>query len=68
MTRRIGDNELALWRCEIAIGYIDGDALLPLSAEAVGQKREVHVFVAACLGARLHRFHLVFENCLTIIE
>ena len=34
MTRRIGDNELALRCCKIAVSYIDRDALLPLCAEA----------------------------------
>ena len=68
MTRRIGYNELALRRCEIAVGYVDRDALLPLSAKAVSQKCEVHVFIAACFGASFHSFQLVLENCLTIIE
>ena len=38
---RIGDDELPLGRGEIAVGDIDGDALFPLSSEAVGQQGEV---------------------------
>jgi hypothetical protein len=38
---RIGDDELAFRRGEIAIGDVDGDALLALGAQAVGEQREI---------------------------
>ena len=38
---RIGDDELALRRREIAVGDVDGDALLAFGAQAVGEQREI---------------------------
>ncbi len=35
--RRVGDDELAMGGGEVAVGDIDGDALLPLRAQAVGK-------------------------------
>ena len=49
----VGDDELAPRRGEVAVGDVDGDALLALGAQAVGEQREVGVLVAA--GARLVR-------------
>ena len=39
VARRIGDDELAPRRGEIAIGDVDGDALLALGLQAVGEQR-----------------------------
>src|SRR3546814_3824903 len=41
MTRRVSDNELALFGREEAISDVDGDSLLTLRGEAVDEKREV---------------------------
>ncbi len=41
--RRVGDDELALVGGEVAVGNVDGDALLALGGEAVDQEREVDV-------------------------
>jgi hypothetical protein len=49
---RVGDDELAFRGREVAVGHVDGDALLALGAEPVGEEREVDVFVAALLGGR----------------
>ena len=38
---RVGDDELALARREIAVGDVDRDALLALGLEAVGEEGEV---------------------------
>ena len=38
---RVGDDELALGRGEVAVGHVDRDALLALGAQAVGQQRQV---------------------------
>ena len=38
---RVGDDELAPRRGEVAVGDVDGDALLALGAQAVGQQRQV---------------------------
>ena len=37
----VGDDELALGCGEVAVGDVDGDALLALGAQAVGEQREV---------------------------
>ncbi len=64
----VGDDELALRRREVAVGHIDGDALLALGAEAVGEEGEIDVFVAALLRGRLDGLHLVFEGVLGVVE
>ena len=38
---RIGDDELAPRRGEVAVGHVDGDALLAFGAQAVGEQREI---------------------------
>ena len=43
----VGDDELALGRGEVAVGDVDGDALLALGPQAVGEQRQVGVLVAA---------------------
>ena len=41
MARRVGEDELPPPGLEVAIGNVDGDALLALGLEAVGEEREV---------------------------
>ena len=41
MPRRIGDDELALFRGEEPVGDVDGYALLTLCRKAIDQQREV---------------------------
>ena len=66
---RVGDDELALRRGEVAVGHVDGDALLALGAEAVGQQREVRRVVAArAVLASLDGLELVLEDGLGIVE
>ena len=60
--RRVGDDELTLRCGKIAVGHVDGDALLALGTETVGEQRQVDVFVAALLGALFDRFELVFKD------
>ena len=57
---RVGDDELALARREVAVGDVDRDALLALGLEAVGEEREVDRLAAAGLG--LERVELVGED------
>ena len=44
--RSVGDDECASFRGEVAVGNVDGDALLPLSAEPVHEQRQIDI--AAC--------------------
>ena len=62
----VGDDELAAGRREVAVGHVDGDALLALGAQPVGQQREVGVVVALGLAGGLHGLELVLEDRLGV--
>ena len=64
----VGDDELPLGRGEVAVGDVDGDALLALGPEAVGEQRQVGVLVAALARRALDRFELVLEDRLRVVE
>ncbi len=68
MPRSVGYDKLTLWRSEVAVGHVDRDALLALGAKAIGEEREVDVFITAGLGAFLHGFELILENGLTVVK
>ena len=58
---------LRLRRREVAIGDVDGDALLALGAQAVGEQREIDL--ARRGGAfAFDRPHLVFVDRLRVVE
>ena len=65
---RVGDDELALGRGEVAIGHIDGDALLALGTEAVGQQGQVDLVIATRRAGTLDGLQLVFEDALGVIQ
>ena len=56
MARRVADDELAYWRGEIAVGHVNGDALLAFRTEAVGQQSQVH------LATTLHTGQVVLQH------
>ena len=64
---RVGEDELALLRREVAVGDVDGDALLTLGAQAVGEEREVDLAVRDGRGFA-HRLELVGKNALGIVQ
>ena len=66
--RGVGDDELPPRRREVAVGHVDGDALLALGAQAVGEQREVGVVVAALAAGPLDRVELVLEDRLAVVE
>ncbi len=47
---RVGDDELPQWGGEVAVGDVDGDALLALGPQAVGEQGQVGVLVTALGG------------------
>jgi Na+-transporting methylmalonyl-CoA/oxaloacetate decarboxylase beta subunit len=47
VARRVRDDELALRRGEVAVRNVDGDFLLPLRAQAVGEQRQAGVIGSA---------------------
>ena len=65
---RVGDDELALRRGEVAVGDVDGDALLALGPQAVGEQRQVRVLVAPLAAGALDRLELVLEDRLRVVE
>ena len=70
VTRRIGDDELALFGREEAISDIDGDALLPLCGQTIDQQGEVDVspLRAHAAAVRLQRRHLILEDHLGVVQ
>ena len=67
---RVGDDELALFRREEAVGDIDGDALLALGGEAVDEQRKVDVLAlrADSLAVALESRELILEDHLRVIQ
>ena len=67
---RVGDDERALRRREIAIGDVDRDALFALGLEAIDQQREIDICAGRAVLARiaLQCGELVVENQLLLIE
>ena len=65
---RVRDDELPPRRREIAVGDIDGDALLALGAETVRQQCEVDVVEALLAAGALDRLELVLEDPFRVVE
>jgi hypothetical protein len=51
VARRIGDDEGAPRRGEIAVGNVDGDALLTFGLEAIDQQREIRLLAKRAVAA-----------------
>ncbi len=68
MPRRVADDELAPGRGEIAVGHVDGDALLALGLQAVGQQRQVDSGHAALLAGPGDRRELVLEDRFRVMQ
>ena len=64
----VGDDEPPARRGEVAIGDVNGDALLALGAEAVGEGGEVDLAAAGEVGGALQRFDLVFHQRPRVVE
>ena len=67
---RVGHDEGAPRRREVAVGDVDGDALLALGLEPVDQQREIDVVAdrAVLLRVALERRELVVEDRLLLVE
>ena len=70
MAGRIGNDEGAFVRAEIAIGDVDGDALFALRRKTVEQQREIEIGAlrAELLAVALQGLQLVFEDAARVIE
>src|SRR3546814_4500361 len=62
--RRVGDDELALFGGEEAIGDVDRDPLLPLGGQPVDEQREIYILPLGSdtLAVRLQRRELILED------
>ena len=66
---RVGEDEAPPRGGEVAVGDVDGDPLLALGAQAVGEQREVDRAVAVAPAAGLgHVLELVGEHGLGVVE
>ena len=67
---RVGDDELALVGREIAIGDVDGDALLALGGQAVDEQREIEIVAlrAVLLRIRFERGDEIVGREIGVIE
>jgi hypothetical protein len=68
VARRVGDDELALGRGEIAVGDVNRDALLAFGAQAVGEVGEIDLAAAGDVGGAFQRLDLVFHQRLGIVK
>ncbi len=68
MARRIGNDEFPRRRFEIAVGDVDGDALLAFRAQPVGEEREIDGAAGTIEAAVPHRSQLIFVHGLGIVK
>ena len=70
MARGVRDDEFALGGGEIAVGHVDGDALLALRLQAVYQQRQIQLLAggAKLLAVGLQRFELIFIDLLGVVQ
>ena len=65
---RIGHDELAARGGEIAVGHVDGDALLAFGPQAVGQVGQIDLAAAGDVRRSFQGLDLVFHQVLGVIE
>ena len=62
----IGDDELALRGGGVAIGHVNGDALLALSTEPIGDETQVHFSNSTVSRSARYRINLVVKELLRV--
>ncbi len=65
---RVGNDELALGRGEVAVGHVNGDPLLTFGPQAVGQQGQVGLGAATLLAGAADGLELVLEDSLGVVE
>ncbi len=70
VTRGVSDDELALFGGEIAVGDINGDALLPFRLQAVHQQRQIQLFASGAVfgGVAAHGGELILVDQLGVVQ
>src|SRR5699024_801006 len=64
----ISQDEGALVGGEVAVGNVDGDALLTLGAQAVDEEGQVEAFEATVGGGALYGSQLISKNRLGVVQ
>ena len=65
---RVGNDELPLWRLEIAVGNIDRNSLFAFGAEAIGEKREIDWTSGTIHTALLDGCKLILVDALCVMQ
>ena len=68
VARRVGDDEAAARCGEVAMSDVDGDALLALGTQTIGQQCEVALAVAVAPAGLLDRGELILEHRLGVVQ
>ncbi len=68
VARRVGNDELAVSGGEVAVGYVDGDSLLPLGAQAVGELGKIDRSSNIRSGRFGHGADVVFVDVLRVVK
>ena len=68
VTRAVGEDERADVGGEVAVGDVDGDALLTLGPQTIDQQREVGIFLTARLRGGDNGLVLVSEDVLRVVQ
>ncbi len=68
VARGVGEDEPAAGGGEVAVGHVDGDALLALGAQPVGQQRQVRRLLAAVQRRLLDGLQLVGEDRFGVVQ
>jgi hypothetical protein len=68
VARCVGENELAPRRREVAVGDVNGDALLAFGAQAVGEERKVDGAGRPVLRRLFDRQQLIFVHRLRVVQ
>lgn len=67
VSRTVGEDVATSFRGEVAIRHIDRDALLPLGAQAVREKREIGALLPERDARALDRLQLILEHRLRVV-
>ena len=70
MAGGVGDDELALFGGEVAVGHIDRDPLLPFVLEAVGEQGQIDLCAGGAVAGGIlgDRGELIFVDHLRLVE
>jgi hypothetical protein len=68
MPGSIGDDESTARSGKVAVGNIDGDALLTFGTQTVGEVGKIDLATSGDFRLTLESIHLIFEDRLRIIE